>query len=268
MGISDYINYSDQVDKYCRPLFNYIPISRFSYVELKRNGQFIHLTSDKVVYDEVIKVGLDEKCAAEAFSMFNQPGFHINDYLKFNNGLEEVQKKYSDFMSNFDYGHAMFIIDHDTYGDEAKFRMYVYESRLKFKNVNHDYLNNLDVLKNFNRYFQQQLTQELPTLSYSKTAETCLQTVENIFDSCAAKQKVLVEKNVTFNRALNSLVQKKLTSRETEIMYWYLMGKTSYETGVILGISARTVENTFERVKVKLDCPSKNHLLLQYRDLI
>lgn len=267
MGIADYINYSDLVKKYCQPLFNYIPVRRFSYVELKRDGEFLHLTSDKTVYEAVVNIGLDEKCAAEAFSMFNKPGFHVNDFLRFDNGLDEVQKKYADFMKDFDYGHALFFIDYDSQGPDSKFKMYVYESHLRYTNVNHEYINNLDMLKKFNRYFHQQLATEVPTLKYSKTAESCLQTVEQVFDDCALKQKEIAGKNVAFQTELNKLVKNRLTSRETEIAYWYIMGKTSFETGTILGISPRTVENIFERIKFKLNCPSKNYLLLQYKDL-
>lgn len=35
--------------------------------------------------------------------------------------------------------------------------------------------------------------------------------------------------------------QKKLSGRETDCLQWAAAGKTSWETGVILGVSERTV---------------------------
>ena len=44
-----------------------------------------------------------------------------------------------------------------------------------------------------------------------------------------------------------------LSSREHEIMDWVKQGKTNYEIGMILDISAFTVKNHLQRIFKKLD---------------
>jgi transcriptional regulator EpsA len=48
-----------------------------------------------------------------------------------------------------------------------------------------------------------------------------------------------------------------LSQRETEIMQWVRVGKTNYEIGVILNISAFTVKNHLQRIFKKLDTSSR-----------
>jgi DNA-binding CsgD family transcriptional regulator len=43
-----------------------------------------------------------------------------------------------------------------------------------------------------------------------------------------------------------------LSKRESEILKWFILGKTATETGIILSISRRTVEHHIEQVKKKL----------------
>ena len=53
--------------------------------------------------------------------------------------------------------------------------------------------------------------------------------------------------------------QSVLSPRETEIMEWVRIGKTNYEIGVILNISAFTVKNHLQRVYRKVGASSRAH---------
>jgi DNA-binding CsgD family transcriptional regulator len=48
-----------------------------------------------------------------------------------------------------------------------------------------------------------------------------------------------------------------LSQREAEIMHWVRIGKTNYEIGVILNISAFTVKNHLQRIFKKLGTSSR-----------
>lgn len=50
---------------------------------------------------------------------------------------------------------------------------------------------------------------------------------------------------------------EELTDRERECLLWASEGKTSWETGVILGISERTVNKHIDSAMVKLTCSSR-----------
>ena len=48
-----------------------------------------------------------------------------------------------------------------------------------------------------------------------------------------------------------------LSEREAEIIRWVRLGKTNYEIGIILGISAFTVKNHLQRIFRKLDVSNR-----------
>ena len=51
--------------------------------------------------------------------------------------------------------------------------------------------------------------------------------------------------------------QSGLSQREIEIMEWVRIGKTNYEIGMILNISAFTVKNHLQRIFKKLDVTNR-----------
>ncbi len=56
-----------------------------------------------------------------------------------------------------------------------------------------------------------------------------------------------------------------LSIRETEVTFWILYHKTSWEIGKILGISTRTVDKHVERIFSKLDVNNRSQLIEEAR---
>jgi len=56
------------------------------------------------------------------------------------------------------------------------------------------------------------------------------------------------------------LIPLGLTRREAEVVHWILQGKTSWEVGVILGISSRTIEKHVENIFSKVGVNDRRHL--------
>jgi transcriptional regulator EpsA len=54
---------------------------------------------------------------------------------------------------------------------------------------------------------------------------------------------------------------RSLSSRETEILHWLAQGKSNYEVGCILGISAATVKNHLQRIYRTLGVSNRAHAL-------
>jgi len=52
-----------------------------------------------------------------------------------------------------------------------------------------------------------------------------------------------------------------LSPREKECVKWLLEGKTAEETGIILGISRKTIESYFENIRTKLNCNNKYQII-------
>ena len=57
-----------------------------------------------------------------------------------------------------------------------------------------------------------------------------------------------------------------MTERELQIMRWVEMGKTNYEIGSILSISAFTVKNHLQRIFKKLDVYSRAQAVSRFKD--
>jgi len=55
------------------------------------------------------------------------------------------------------------------------------------------------------------------------------------------------------------LLNATLSNRETEVLAWVARGKTDWEIGAILMISAKTVNFHVERAKRKLQTPTRLH---------
>ena len=58
-----------------------------------------------------------------------------------------------------------------------------------------------------------------------------------------------------------SSLEKKLTTRELEILWWVSKGKTNYEIGMILSISAFTVKNHVSNIFFKLQVSNRAQAL-------
>jgi DNA-binding CsgD family transcriptional regulator len=62
-----------------------------------------------------------------------------------------------------------------------------------------------------------------------------------------------------------SLLQRRfgLTARESQLLYWLTRGKSNREMGIILGISARTVDKHLQHVFEKMDVGSRHAAVVQ-----
>lgn len=64
----------------------------------------------------------------------------------------------------------------------------------------------------------------------------------------------------TFGIKVNQNALKPLTEKELEILYHTLRGLTQKQVAHTLDLSARTVEDYMNRIKIKLKCRTKDQL--------
>ena len=62
-----------------------------------------------------------------------------------------------------------------------------------------------------------------------------------------------------------ALLQRRfgLTMRESQLLFWLTRGKSNRELGIILGISARTIEKHLQHVFEKMDVGSRHAAVVQ-----
>lgn len=76
-------------------------------------------------------------------------------------------------------------------------------------------------------------------------------------------QHLLLMEETPMNTPPDLLLGLGLTPREAEVLAWVAQGKTNLETGVILGMSTRTVQKHLERVFSKLGVESRTGAILK-----
>ena len=79
----------------------------------------------------------------------------------------------------------------------------------------------------------------------------------------ARGQHLLLMEEVAMNTPPDLLLGLGLTPREAEVLAWIAQGKTNRETGLILGMSPRTVQKHLERVFDKLGVESRTSAILK-----
>ena len=60
---------------------------------------------------------------------------------------------------------------------------------------------------------------------------------------------------------------RSLTNRQVEILYWVQEGKTAWEVGRILGLSARSVDGHLRRIYARLNVRTRLQAVLYAQDL-
>lgn len=58
------------------------------------------------------------------------------------------------------------------------------------------------------------------------------------------------------------MINRALSKREIECLVWVSRGKTSYETGKILGIAEQVVKNYLTTIKKKLNASNRTHAVV------
>ncbi|CAM3010599.1 transcription regulator protein, response regulator containing CheY-like receiver domain and HTH DNA-binding domain [Legionella steigerwaltii] len=256
MNTNELINYSDYVNQICNDLFKEIGINHFSYVEISNQGNLIWLGSDSNYFEKCINQQLVKSAPTSILKTYPKTGFYLIDVY------QDEYKQYSlpvfQLLNHFDYGHSFRILE---IADNCTIKLYSFDAPLGKQDINHIYLNNLNVLKKFNLYFENKITFIRNKLNQNPFQENRDPEFANLWD-LTLKQNNFIEQTFPASFYLSeSKIQ--ITPREKEVLFWYIKGKTSDETAKILNVSRRTIERHFENLREKFGCFSKSQIALK-----
>lgn len=79
----------------------------------------------------------------------------------------------------------------------------------------------------------------------------------------AALHMIAISAHQAMERLRPSSVRPRLTMREIECLRWASLGKTSWETGQILNIQKKTVDEYLESAALKMNCANRSHAVAQ-----
>lgn len=256
--VEEFLNYCGTLKKNCDPLFKYLPIRHFNYIEARPGQDFIALSTDRDLFTEYLQRAYYQRTPYHTLLEFCKPGVYCVDLYAFPE-LPPVQD-HAQLLADFGYGHSCMIMHKEIKQGELHAKIYAFEGHLSDLYLNHMYLNNIDLLYKFTRYIDQKLQpikKALPPNSYPIQEEMHLYTEQEPLNAIANKA------NLLSSFKSSEIVGPKPTAREMEIIMWNLKGKTAEETASIMGISRRTVEKHFEKLRKKFGCYSKAQVALK-----
>ena len=157
----------------------------------------------------------------------------------------------------------------DIKGGEKNY--YHFATNMLDKSINQIYLNNLDLLKRFIRYFNEAVSQSPDLLKAYKMPFTIDPytsgfkvdaEITNIEKGSIREQFI---QDAPTKHILPLQIATALSKQEIICLQQYVTGKTSREISAVMGLSVRTVENYINNIKQKLHVSTKAELIFRCR---
>jgi len=251
-------NHAQDITDICRPLKK-LDISYFAHVHIDKDQNFSGICNNPGFLEQYLQNGYynaDIHMAKEK----RLGNIVLWDALE----LDGMTKKMDCDAGSFGIKHTFTIIEKNHKGDN----FYHFANNSSNKEINQVYLANLDLLKLFIEYFNENMTQS--KILYS--AYDLKFQVDSDHGGYATKTEydnaMSIENRIKFIRDINSKENTQLTipsealsSRELDCMRYIVNGKSARETAEILGLSKRTVEFYLANIKAKLQVTSKSKLV-------
>ncbi|HTM64500.1 MAG TPA: helix-turn-helix transcriptional regulator [Gammaproteobacteria bacterium] len=247
-----FLSSGTSIAEICKPL-QYLHTHMFTYMKNYHDGTQVYLSSDSNWVEDYFELKLYNSSYFEGIPSEYASGFkwwpgasdlpvylHARDYYDSDCGITLCQQE----------------------KDGCEF--FFFSSGIDNKAKMETYLNNLDLLENFALFFKE-------------SAGTILQKCNNSRVKRQGSNVVIVNDAYAVNRraflqcigASHSAVEKflkqfeKLTRRERECFNHIMTNANTQDTADKLGISVRTAETHISRILSKLQCSSKNELIIK-----
>ncbi len=250
------------------PLYKHFGITSFAMTILYESGQWLHLTNNTKLYLKRVEKGAASKELTGLSSPYwirswPQLGMYLEDHTA------RTHTILSQLLVKLDFQHPFACLEKIETEKGSALKLCVYRTPKAHREINHFYLNNIEMLKRFNRYVEKELADVISTLPLiiptPKEKQLHQQHFENVIPS-TKQQKAFVKETGLHYPKFTKLAKVQLSQREREVIHWYLLGKSASQTAQILAVSVSAVHCYFERIKRKVGFASKHQLLLKLID--
>lgn len=241
------IKYDRKLKRNCAPLKNHFDISIFTYYRIENDGNFIVLSN----YPEELEYYYSQKLYLHNPYLV-QPSLLRSGCVVISSTHDSAFQQYeNDCYSKYDMMDPFLIIQ-----KKENFVDGFFFANIKSHKNPVDFYSNSEPLKKFGNYF----IQENQTLIDSMRKDG--------FNLLEEKGEAFLKRDPNellsnHNPHIQSFLKEidPLSKRERQCLELFKEGHSAQATGAILGLSQRTVEHYFEKIKDKLDCNSKWELL-------
>lgn len=237
------LQHAAEIAEICAPLKN-LGIAYFSHVHISKDNEFTGISNSPAFHELYLSKHHFNFDYFPEDNITNEQ-YLLWDYVPLDPGTLAME----DDFNALQFGHTFSIMLPTTNGQDC----YHFAGRLGDESINGKYLVMLDALKKFINYFKDK-TLNNPELAKTYDLKIPLNMRDKNFNVPASVDLTEFKDMIQSDRIYHLSKNKYLTSREMNCLYWLSNGKTFDETGMILGISARTVKAHIEAVKTKTDC--------------
>lgn len=254
----------DAIEKILKPLNQYFDIDSIGYFKISRQGQFSYLTNKPETMEEFVRKGFISKDPFYRHPNFYQSQLVILGHTIPSNSLDA---KWCEFLhEEAGYKGGFYYLDVTNEGMEGyEFGHHVDSIKAKHFSQDKKFINA------FLPFFKKE-TKDVRSLIERNSISLISEMGKLFFSSPGIMTSINENDKQAFFKAIglsqNEFLELHLTSRELDCIVCYLQRKTAPETGKILNLSTRTVENYFEKIKEKLNCRSKSEIYEKIKCLV
>ncbi len=255
----------EKIQKILKPLKDYFDIDALGYFKTSPKGQFSYLTNRPETMREYIKNGL---VAKDPF--YRHPNFYQNQLIVLDSTLlhhEALDGEVRDFISHeAGYRGGLFYLNVSSSGVEGyEFGYHADSARI------YQFFQDKILFEAFLSFFKKEM-QDLIHLA-ERSSVSLMEEMGELFLRPPTVMTTLEENHKReFLKAIGlantEFMTLHLTPRELDCIALYLQRKTAPETGKILHLSTRTVENHFENIKQKLNCHHKSEIYEKMKQIV
>lgn len=240
----------------CQPIFKEFRVTLFSQTRAFHDGHFSSLMTST----ELTEHYLERKYPiyySLGKGIILEPGIYVAAYLENQPSQHKIRNELRNY---FNVDHMVHVIEKNSRYDD----MFSFATTPENYQMVNQFINNIDVVKHFIRYFKEQSAAQM------KQANKIHYSLEH-FDLNIEEQSTVcktVSKEEFFNAAqikklhiATELGQVCISKREHECLKYSVMNYTLKEIAKFLNLSPRTVETYINNVKAKFNCNTRADLI-------
>jgi len=210
----------------------------------------------------------------EFFKLYFEKGYQDYDLHKANSDNHEkytlwdlvdrkgMSRKLHEDFTSFNQGHTFSItVNHKDHKE-----CFHFGAKLGNEAINGQYMQNLEAIKHFIRYFKEQVA-TIKELNQAYRLSLPLSTTVGGYLTSSTDWSSALGQNQPLSRYYIDGKGTYITHREYEVLYWLSLSKTADEIGLILGITERTVKAHIKSIKDKSHCYNQFQLGMLFAKL-
>lgn len=254
------LQYADELRTICQPL-NQINITYFGYAFIDKQGQFSVLNNDPHFLEHYLNKNYYN--ADIHLAELNQS----NNYIVLDSlELTKESKSINDDAMKFGIKHIFSIVEVDQRGTHY----YHFANNSQDFSINQFYINNIDLLKLFIKYFHECINSTAHLLQAYNVKFTIDDDSPGFSVNDEATTFDHLSKRNNFIKAINSVnagissPSLKLSPQQMKCIKLLTNGLSAKQVAHHLNLSKRTVENYLAKIRYQLGCTNSKEIIAYY----